>query len=66
MPSKLKRLREGAGLYARELSKAAGMTLRSYQKWEAKGLPPTVYRAISIARALGCSVEELSDSEDKQ
>ena len=59
MDGKLKRLREDAGLYAREVAEAAGMSLRSYQEWESYGIPPQVRRAVLVSRSLGCTVDEM-------
>lgn len=60
MDGRLRRLREDAGLYAREVAEAAGMSLRSYQDWETNGVPPQVRRAVLVAHSLGCTVEEMA------
>lgn len=57
--SRLRRLRDASGLYARDVASAVGMPLRVYQAWEVEGFPPQVLRAVRMARVLGCTVEDM-------
>lgn len=61
---RLKELREDSGLYAREVAERARIPFGAYAYWEARGIPPQVYRAARIARVLGCSVEDLLDETE--
>lgn len=62
----LKKMRNECGLYAREVAERAGMPFGSYMFWESRGIPPQVYHAARIARALGCSVEDLLDEDENE
>lgn len=64
----LKALREQAGLSMDELAKAVGVSRQSLSAWEGgKAWPNSMYLQ-PLARALGCTVEELfhAPPEDNQ
>jgi len=62
----LKRLRETTGLSQAQLAKEAAVSLRSIQMYEQRNKDVNKAQAITlakIARALGCEVEDLLESE---
>ena len=59
MRTKLKEAREKRGFTQTELAESAGITVRSYQYYEAGEQKPSVDIAIKIARKLETTVEEL-------
>lgn len=63
---KIKKLRLQKELSQAELAKAAGISLRSLQNYEANAFPPRYQRVyVSLAQALDCDVNYLkSDTSD--
>ena len=57
--TKLKNIRIEKNFTQADVAKAAGITLRSYQYYEAGEQKPSVDIAIKIARKLETTVEEL-------
>jgi len=55
----LKFEREKKGLTQWDVAKRAGISIRSYQRYEAGNRVPDVYQGQLIAKALGTTVEEL-------
>ena len=55
----LKFEREKKGLTQWDVAKHAGISIRSYQRYEAGNRVPDVYQGQLIAKALGTTVEEL-------
>lgn len=66
MSHPLRALRNERGLYAREVAKTAGIAVGTYVQWECHGVPPQVGAAVRLARALGCSVEDLLDEDENK
>jgi len=66
--NKLKQIREAAGMSQSELAKASGISVRVLQNYEQGTRPLNGARAITvyhIATALGCTVEDLINTEEK-
>ncbi len=62
--SKLKQIREAAGMTQSELAKATGISVRVIQNWEQGTRPLNGARAITVyqlSQALKCTVEDLLD-----
>jgi XRE family transcriptional regulator, regulator of sulfur utilization len=59
LPENLKRLRKHAGLTQAELAEAAGLPRATVANLEQPGANPGVQTAISVAKALGVSLDEL-------
>lgn len=57
--NRLKLARENAGKTQLEISKEIGVSCAQYQNYEYEENLPNVKTAIKIAKALGCTVEEL-------
>lgn len=63
-PTRLHMLRRGRGLTQRELSEASGVSLRMVQLYEQRqnDIMKAEFKTVrSLARALGCSVDELAE-----
>lgn len=58
--SKLRRMRMSRGLLQKELSKLSGVTQASISKMEKDGIK-RADKALDIARALQCTVDEILD-----
>lgn len=58
-PSRLKTLREAAGLSIRELARQIGEDHSNVRYWEISGKPPRSELLPAIAQALGVTVEDL-------
>lgn len=65
METKLRRKRAEKGLTQAQLAEMALITERTYQRYEADNRVPNALVAIQIARALGCSVEDLFGKENQ-
>lgn len=63
MNEKLRAAREKAGKTQAQTAAEAGVGVRLYQEYEYGRKAPSVYAAIRIADALGCTVEELFTAE---
>lgn len=64
MPSKLRDLRENAGLSQSGLARKSGVSLRSIQMYEQRNKDinrAQVIRVVRLARALGCQAEDLME-----
>lgn len=61
--SRLKELREAAGLSQRELARQVGQDQSNIRYWESTGRPPRSDVLLPMAQALGVSVEELLGQE---
>ena len=57
--AKLKGARSDSGKTQAQIAREVGVTARAYQYYESGERIPGVNTALSIARALGCSVEDL-------
>jgi transcriptional regulator with XRE-family HTH domain len=57
--SRLKELRETAGLSQRELARRVGQDQSNIRYWETTGKPPRSDVLVPLARELGVTVEEL-------
>ncbi|MEY8436261.1 helix-turn-helix transcriptional regulator [Atopobiaceae bacterium 24-176] len=57
--SSIRALRKARGLGRFRAAEAAGVPKNTLDGWEQYGIPGQVETACRIARALGCSVEEL-------
>lgn len=55
----LRSRRKAAGLTLEEVAAAVGCTLQAVACWERGATLPTADRLPAIARALGCSIDEL-------
>jgi transcriptional regulator with XRE-family HTH domain len=55
----LRTLRERAGLTQAGMADRAGVPFRSYQNWELGSREPRIQSLVSLAEALGVSVDEL-------
>jgi ribosome-binding protein aMBF1 (putative translation factor) len=55
----LARRREAAGLSRDDAADAAGVTYNAWSKWENGQFLPTIPSLRPIAKALGCTVDEL-------
>ena len=65
--NKLRELRKtGGGLTQQELAELAGVTRQSIISIEQGRYRPSVELALKLARALGCSVEELFQLADEE
>jgi DNA-binding XRE family transcriptional regulator len=59
-PAKVRGSRLGAGLTNEQLAHAAGVTLRTVQRWQdGKSEPQNFSQARRLAQALGVSVDDL-------
>jgi len=65
-PSRLRQLREAAGLSVRELARQIGEQHTSVLYWEHSGTPPRSDVLRPISQALGVTVEQLLGDEPKQ
>ena len=59
MNSRLQAARLQAGKTQAQLAKEIGSMTQVYQRYESGKRQPSVWTAIQIAKALGCTVEEL-------
>jgi transcriptional regulator with XRE-family HTH domain len=59
MGQRLKRLREAAGLSQSQLARAAGVTLGALRNWEHDRREPLVSAAARLAKAMGCTMEDI-------
>ncbi len=57
--TKLRDARNASGKTQAQIAREVGVTARAYQYYESGERIPGVNTALSIARALGCSVEDL-------
>lgn len=55
----LRRKRRELGLTQRALSELSGVPIRTIQNWEQGKAVPTVFEFREVARALGCSMDDL-------
>ena len=55
----LRRCREAAGMSQPELAAALGLTRAAVSSWETGAALPSADKLPEIARALGCSIDEL-------
>jgi transcriptional regulator with XRE-family HTH domain len=60
MATRLKRLRQQAGLSQAALAKAAGVPLGTLRGWEYARRTPLLDAAARLADALGCTLDELA------
>jgi transcriptional regulator with XRE-family HTH domain len=61
MGDALRRLRQAAGLSQPGLARAAGVPVGTLRNWEQNLRVPRLDTAFKVAKALGCSMEELAD-----
>lgn len=59
MNTKLRNRRLNVGLTQAEVARAVNIAEQAYQRYEYGKREPAVTTAIKIAKALGCTVEEL-------
>lgn len=59
--TKLKQLRKQSGLSQTELAAAIGVTQGAVSQWEMGASKPSLDNLVSIAKALGCKVDDLID-----
>lgn len=61
--SRLRQLREKAGLTQEELARRCGIPLRTYQRWESGESParPNIPQIKALCRELQIPIEELPD-----
>lgn len=60
MSNNIRKLRQGAGIAQVSLAKVADVSVRTLQDWEAERIRATdVYKLHRIAKALGCTIEDL-------
>jgi transcriptional regulator with XRE-family HTH domain len=62
----LVRLREGKDWTQAETAQAAGVPYRTYQNWENGNRQPGMGNLISLAKAFGVSLDELTAGEDPE
>jgi transcriptional regulator with XRE-family HTH domain len=60
--TKLKQLRKQSGLSQAELAAAIGVTQGAVSQWEMGSSKPSLGNLVSIAKALGCKVDDLIDN----
>lgn len=60
MGERLKRLRQAVGLSQPQLAKAAQVPLMTLRNWEQNRRIPRLDAAMSLARALGVTLDELA------
>ena len=55
------------GISRRELSRRSGVPLRTLENWSMRTrLPRDVYQLHKVAKALGCSIEDLMEPEPQE
>jgi transcriptional regulator with XRE-family HTH domain len=64
MGIRLKRLREAAGLTQARLALDVGVSMRALQNWEAGKRSFDFELGVSLARALGCTLDQLAGLEE--
>lgn len=64
MASRLKRLREAAGLTQADLAREADVSLRAVQHWEYGKRTFSFETALILADALGCTLYELAGRKE--
>lgn len=62
----LEQLRKKAGLTQEQLSKLIGVNQTAISQWEKGRTCPTSDKLPELAKALGCSIEELFKEEKKE
>jgi transcriptional regulator with XRE-family HTH domain len=60
MGQRIKDLRDRRGMTQEGVARAAGVTLGAVRKWEKGTRAPSFEMAIRLARALGCTLDELA------
>lgn len=60
---KLRDLRSNQGLSQRDLARATGIAQTTISRWETEGRGMPIDKAVDIANALGCKVDDLVDKE---
>ncbi len=61
----LRRKRRAKGLTQEELGEKLGTSQQAVSQWERNGKWPTLFTALAIADALGCTLDELAGREAK-
>lgn len=63
----LTRLRLGIGMKQTELAAITGLSLRTIQGWELNGMGgAALSKAYKTAKALGCTMDDLLDDDEKE
>ena len=60
----LRRMRMERGMTMAQLAEKAGVATSGVCRWEAGERLPILYSALCLAKALGCTVEDLVRGED--
>ncbi len=60
MGQRMQRLRLGAGLSQSQLAKKAGIPLGTLKNWEQDLREPSLSKAAALAKAIGCSLDDLA------
>ena len=60
----LRRMRMERGMTMAQLAEKAGVATSGVCRWESRECLPTLYPALCLAKALGCTVEDLVRGED--
>jgi transcriptional regulator with XRE-family HTH domain len=60
MGQRLQRLRQAAGMSQSQLAARAGVPLPSLRNWEQDKRTPSLDAAAKVAKAIGCTLEELA------
>lgn len=60
MGQRLQRLRQAAGLSQPQLAAKAGVPLPSLRNWEQDKRTPNLDAAAKVAKAIGCTLDELA------
>lgn len=63
----MKKKRKDAGMSIRELSDASGVPDRTIRHWEAGHAAGASYANLSkVAKALGCTIDDIVEGEEKR
>lgn len=66
MKNRIAEARNAAGLSQVKLAELSGTTRRNIQEWEAQTYEPGAYKLYMVARALGCTMDELIVHDDDE
>lgn len=62
----LKEIRKKAGLTAKDVATAMGVSFQNVYNWEAGSYPPPTSRLLALAELYGCDIEDLVRAANNQ